>query len=1376
MDLLKRFVSYLTSQKNNYSKATIKNYRADAGQFIRWFEKTFNKLFNTKDITPELIEVYKKSRAQDISQPSRPLSSRSLKRHLSSLRKFFHFLKIEGAISKDPLETISNSLKNASSQKDKLHLNQFKNYLYIYNLANLTIKNYIIDVKQFFVWLEKVTGVNNSWDVREKNVFEKISPILINEYKERLLSQNFSPKTINRKLSSLRKYISFASEKNLIKTDSLYLQIKNENLHPYSSSEVRGLTDESRSTVIGISRSSGNDNDNSRQPRTRYSRIPPFRLLQKTTNGIIFILDSLLVLPLARTIEQVKYVFWKIKGKPIFKEVPNKQSREQNPSHRIGNWKLEIGNYSKAMYAPLSLSTRYFPLHKKLWHHVRHSRPKWYKKYHSYSIVHYFHFAILVIFMSAIGFSAYNDFINRAQNKDVLSALDSNMPRILAFRGRLTDSLDNPIVSPNTPLRIAIYNDQAATQSALLWQEVVPVNPNKDGVFEAILGNNVLVPQNIFFQNPSLWLGISIGQTAELTPRQELATVSYAVNTQTLQGLPPITNQNAGSQNVILALDSSGNLNIGGSATPVFQATGGKFTLSGKVLLLTTVFGSSSDVIISPDGLGKINLDKPIQNTSDNNNIPGAIGAVEVDDLFAVLATSSAQSAVTINQDGTGPIISASTSGAAKFTVENTGNIISAKGANWQPFFDSSNGLNIASSSGIPFVTFDTLHQSVGIGTVIPETSLDIIGSFRASGDIKLSKFTSNGGILYATQSGALSQITAGTSTQCLMGGSTPRFASCPEQKDIQSLFNESTVNIGIGTSLPQSEFHVTRPLSFGANGKALVIFDQIENQDIFTASASGATRFRLTNSGNVAINTTITSHPITVGTDGTNGNGAYLTAGGIWTNASSREMKTNFITLDPQAILDKINQLPVLKWNYKLEDPTIKHIGPIAEDFYSLFDVGNDNKHISSLDPAGVAILGIQGLSTQQASLSAIVKDINLTTIGDLDIAISKKTNPQASQTNNVYKLFKTALDGGRSSIDRIGAFGQIAVANLRVGFIKAEEIVSQTLNSSQIISPIAKIDEIRTNIISPLASDSLRIHLSSENSKLIVENASGSAVAIIDSSGNASFSGTLAANNLEVNNDATVAGTLRAKKILADSIEGLEAKVSTIAADYVRLNVSNGNSPFDTSPINISSYSAQLVASNLNASFATITQGLMSFGPTSLAETSIAGPLYIQGTLILAANSMNVLGNDLEIQPLRQGGISFLSGLIQIDKDGNIKSLGNAEFAKDVAIKGDLVASGSATFNKINLSLVQPALAVSQTEIIATGSAGVAAIKANQTELTIKNNLITDKSLIYVAPVGTPSAQAPFLMRQTPGESFSVGIQTPKSEDLLFNWLILN
>src|SRR6185503_5963621 len=137
-----------------------------------------------------------------------------------------------------------------------------------------------------------------------------------------------------------------------------------------------------------------------------------------------------------------------------------------------------------------------------------------------------------------------------------------------------------------------------------------------------------------------------------------------------------ITQAGAGGSNVILALDSSGKLSIGGNSNPVFQSTNGSFTFLGSSLVLGTNLGSSGDIILAPDGTGRIDIQAPIVNTSGFSNIVApdgshpTAGSVEFDDMVAILATTSAQSAFTIEQDGYGPLISASQSGTAKFTVD----------------------------------------------------------------------------------------------------------------------------------------------------------------------------------------------------------------------------------------------------------------------------------------------------------------------------------------------------------------------------------------------------------------------------------------------------------------------------------------------------------------------------------------------------------------------------------------------------------------------------------------------------------------------------------------------------------------------------------
>jgi len=113
------------------------------------------------------------------------------------------------------------------------------------------------------------------------------------------------------------------------------------------------------------------------------------------------------------------------------------------------------------------------------------------------------------------------------------------------------------------------------------------------------------------------------------------------------------------------------------------------------------------------------------------------------------------------------------------------------------------------------------------------------------------------------------------------------------------------------------------------------------------------------------------------VGTTAANGNGAFLTSSGTWTNTSDVNKKENFVELNGEEILSKVDNLPITRWNYKGDAPSIQHIGPMAQDFYSLFNVGNNNKSISTIDPAGVALVSVKALHVQTQDLQK--KNIDL-------------------------------------------------------------------------------------------------------------------------------------------------------------------------------------------------------------------------------------------------------------------------------------------------------------------------------------------------------------------------------------------------------------
>ena len=94
--------------------------------------------------------------------------------------------------------------------------------------------------------------------------------------------------------------------------------------------------------------------------------------------------------------------------------------------------------------------------------------------------------------------------------------------------------------------------------------------------------------------------------------------------------------------------------------------------------------------------------------------------------------------------------------------------------------------------------------------------------------------------------------------------------------------------------------------------------------------------------------------------------NGAYLSDGGAWSNASDRALKTDFHAIDPRQVLAKVVALPITRWRYKSESNQ-HHLGPVAQDFYAAFGLGADDKHITTIDEGGVALAAIKGLDQQE-------------------------------------------------------------------------------------------------------------------------------------------------------------------------------------------------------------------------------------------------------------------------------------------------------------------------------------------------------------------------------------------------------------------------
>jgi len=241
---------------------------------------------------------------------------------------------------------------------------------------------------------------------------------------------------------------------------------------------------------------------------------------------------------------------------------------------------------------------------------------------------------------------------------------------------------------------------------------------------------------------------------------------------------------------------------------------------------------------------------------------------------------------------------------------------------------------------------------------------------------------------------------------------------------------------------------------------------------------------------------------------------------------------------------------------------------------------------------------------------------------------------------------------------------------------------------------------------------------------------------------------------------------------------------------------------------------------------------------GPVTANIVTATDQLAVGSAFSITNNAINTIGADLEIQSFRQGNIAFQGGLIKMDTDGNMEIAGNLNIlgeidavfgvfsgsltskalatslisplpGDDLTIKlsddassksaklrvtngnnkevlsinnkGDIISSGAATLSKLNFSLVGQAIATSLSEATATGSAGFATLRSGQPELTIKNPNVTSKSLIYITPFGDTNNKVLYLLRQVPQSttedgSFTVGVSGSTTQNVQFNWLIVN
>jgi len=179
-----------------------------------------------------------------------------------------------------------------------------------------------------------------------------------------------------------------------------------------------------------------------------------------------------------------------------------------------------------------------------------------------------------------------------------------DIPDLISFQGRLTDSMGNPLNS-NIDVIFKIY--EAETGGTAIWMEDRTVSVT-DGLFQLNLGEDLPLNES-YFAAETRWLGVTVAADPEMIPRIRIASSPYAL--QALESDPTWS----GDVDTTGDIGRTGNVGIG-LATPLekFHVNGGNFVTIGS-------YGSSPSLSIT--GLGTRMFFYPRKGATRAGRVPG---------------------------------------------------------------------------------------------------------------------------------------------------------------------------------------------------------------------------------------------------------------------------------------------------------------------------------------------------------------------------------------------------------------------------------------------------------------------------------------------------------------------------------------------------------------------------------------------------------------------------------------------------------------------------------------------------------------------------------------------------------------------------------
>ena len=185
---------------------------------------------------------------------------------------------------------------------------------------------------------------------------------------------------------------------------------------------------------------------------------------------------------------------------------------------------------------------------------------------------------------------------------------------------------------------------------------------------------------------------------------------------------------------------------------------------------------------------------------------------------------------------------------------------------------------------------------------------------------------------------------------------------------------------VGIGTTEPEQRLEVNGNIQIHEQNSSVagLMITQSSGEtgyimhnraSTLTIGAGSVDRLTIDRNGNLGIGVSRPAHPLEMAS------GAHATAGGVWTNSSSRDKKENISELTVEDALAALAELQPVQFNYK-SDAQEDYVGFIAEDVPELVATAN-RKGLSTMDVVAVLTKVIQAQQQQIEALESATKEL---------------------------------------------------------------------------------------------------------------------------------------------------------------------------------------------------------------------------------------------------------------------------------------------------------------------------------------------------------------------------------------------------------------